>query len=159
MEPSHDQPVQDQPPPHLPQDRPHRCGHDRRRHRDAATGRGRQLHLDSGGHNVDNTGGVINIGNGSVANQFGSSISGGTINTTGSGALVAFNSGSNFLNAVTLNGTLDMSGKGYPFSSARLTIAEWARSSQLQVRTTRGRGVNFKTGLPATKRARSTSSS
>ena len=64
----------------------------------------------SGGHNVDNTGGVINIGNGSVANQFGSSISGGTINTTGSGALVAFNTGNNFLNGVTLNGTLDMSG-------------------------------------------------
>ena len=102
---------------------------------------------------------MINIGNGSVANQFGSSISGGAINTTGSGALVAFNSGSNFLNAITLNGTLDMSGKGYPFSSARLTIAEWARSSQLQVRTTRGRGVNSKTGLPATERARSTSSS
>ncbi len=64
----------------------------------------------SGGHNVDNTGGVINIGAGSVANQFGSTITGGTINSTGSGALVAFNSGSNFLNGVTLNGVLDMSG-------------------------------------------------
>ena len=66
----------------------------------------------SGGHNVTNTGGVINIGNGSVANQFGSSITGGTINTTGTGALVAFNSGSNFLNGVALNGLLDMSGLG-----------------------------------------------
>src|SRR5262252_2828974 len=39
-----------------------------------------------GGNNIDNTGGVINIANGSVANQFGSSITGGTITTTGTGA-------------------------------------------------------------------------
>ena len=62
----------------------------------------------SAGHNINNTGGVINVGNGSVINQFGSTISGGTINTTGTGALVAFGSGSNFLSGVTLNGLLDM---------------------------------------------------
>ena len=62
----------------------------------------------SAGHNINNAGGVINVGNGSVINQFGSTISGGTINTTGTGALVAFGSGSNFLSGVTLNGLLDM---------------------------------------------------
>ena len=60
------------------------------------------------GHNVNNAGGVINVSADSVVNQFGSTISGGTINTTGTGKLVAFNSGSNFLDTVTLNGTLDM---------------------------------------------------
>ena len=60
------------------------------------------------GHNIDNTGGVINIANGSVVNQFGSTITGGTINSTGSGALVAFNSNSNILTGVTLNGLLDL---------------------------------------------------
>ncbi|MEN9628132.1 MAG: hypothetical protein RJA10_1359, partial [Pseudomonadota bacterium] len=60
------------------------------------------------GHNITNTGGVINIAAGSVANQFGSTISGGTINTTGTGKLAAANSGSNFLDAVTLNGQLDL---------------------------------------------------
>ncbi|MBS0609157.1 MAG: hypothetical protein JSS19_07385, partial [Proteobacteria bacterium] len=38
------------------------------------------------GHNVNNAGGVINVSPDSVVNQFGS-ISGGTINTTGSGKL------------------------------------------------------------------------
>ena len=65
-----------------------------------------------GGHNIDNTGGVINIANGSVVNQFGSTIAGGTINSSGTGALVAFSSGSNFLNNVTLNGRLDLASNG-----------------------------------------------
>ncbi len=65
-----------------------------------------------GGHNIDNTGGVINIANGSVVNQFGSAITGGTINSSGTGALVAFGSGSNFLNGVTLNGRLDLASNG-----------------------------------------------
>jgi hypothetical protein len=60
------------------------------------------------GHNIDNTGGTINVGIGSVVNQFGSTITGGTINTTGTGALVAFSNGNNFLNNVTLGGTMDM---------------------------------------------------
>ncbi len=60
------------------------------------------------GHNINNTGGAINIANGSVVNQFGSAITGGTINSTGSGALVAFGSSASFLSGVTLNGTLDM---------------------------------------------------
>lgn len=61
-----------------------------------------------GGHNINNTGGVINVANGSVINQFGSTITGGTINTTGTGRLTAGNSASNFLSGVTLNGTLDL---------------------------------------------------
>ena len=64
------------------------------------------------GHNLNNAGGVIQIGNGSVLNQFGSTITGGTINTTGTGALVVFNSGASFLDGLTLNGTLDMSSQG-----------------------------------------------
>ena len=59
-------------------------------------------------NNINNTGGVINVGSGSVINQFGTSISGGTINTTGTGALVATNNGNNFLAGVTLNGLLDL---------------------------------------------------
>ena len=64
------------------------------------------------GHNLNNAGGVIQIGNGSVLNQFGSTIAGGTINTTGTGALVVFNSGASFLDGLMLNGTLDMSSQG-----------------------------------------------
>ena len=65
------------------------------------------------GNNLDNAGGIINVGNGSVINQFGSTISGGTINTTGTGALVAGNNGGNFLSGVTFNGALDLaSGTG-----------------------------------------------
>ena len=60
------------------------------------------------GHNINNAGGVINVANGSVLNQFGSTISGGTINTTGTGALMAFSSGNNVLDNVKLNGLLDV---------------------------------------------------
>jgi hypothetical protein len=62
----------------------------------------------NGGHPVDNTGGVIRVLDGSVAHQFGSSITGGVLETMGSGAVVAHNSSSNFLQGVTLNGTLDL---------------------------------------------------
>ena len=62
----------------------------------------------SAGHTLNNTGGVINIANGSVVNQFGSSFIGGVINTMGTGAFVPFNSGANVLSGVTLNGTLNM---------------------------------------------------
>ena len=62
----------------------------------------------SAGHNIDNASGVINVSADSVINQFGSTISDGTINTTGTGKLVAFNSANNFLSGVTLNGTLDL---------------------------------------------------
>ncbi len=37
------------------------------------------------GHNIVNTGGVINVSADSVVNQFGSTITGGTITTTGTG--------------------------------------------------------------------------
>ena len=59
-------------------------------------------------HNVNNAGGTINVSDGSVINQFGSTISGGVINTTGTGKLVAANNGNNFLSGVTLNGSLDL---------------------------------------------------
>ena len=59
-------------------------------------------------NNITNTGGTINVANGSVINQFGTTITGGTINTTGTGALVAQNNGANLLNGVTLNGLLDL---------------------------------------------------
>ncbi|EXI69311.1 MAG: hypothetical protein AW08_00520 [Candidatus Accumulibacter adjunctus] len=77
----------------------------------------------SGGHNINNTGGVINVSADSVINQFGSTITGGTINTTGTGKLVAFNSGGNFLSGVTLNGTLDLaSGTGIERVGNGLTL-------------------------------------
>ncbi len=60
------------------------------------------------GHSVTNTGGVININNGSVMSQGGGAIVGGTINTSGSGLLRAVSSASNYLNGVALNGMLDM---------------------------------------------------
>ena len=59
-------------------------------------------------NNINNTGGTINVANGSVVNQFGTVITGGTINTTGTGALVGTNNGGNVLSGVTLNGTLDL---------------------------------------------------
>ena len=59
-------------------------------------------------NNINNTGGTINVGVGSVINQFNATITGGTINTTGTGALVASNSGGNTLSGVTINGLLDM---------------------------------------------------
>ncbi|MEF8754510.1 MAG: choice-of-anchor D domain-containing protein [Accumulibacter sp.] len=77
----------------------------------------------AGGHNIDNTGGVINVSADSVINQFGSTITGGTINTTGTGKLVAFNSGGNFLSGVSLNGTLDLaSGTGIERVGNGLTL-------------------------------------
>ena len=77
----------------------------------------------SAGHNINNTGGVINIADGSVVNQFGSTISGGTISTTSAGELVAFNSNSNILDGVTLNGTLNLSSNtGIERVSAGLTL-------------------------------------
>ena len=63
-------------------------------------------------NDINNSGGVINIANGSVLNQFSNTLTGGTINTSGTGALVVFNNGSNFLSGVTLNGTLDMASTG-----------------------------------------------
>ena len=60
----------------------------------------------SGGHNINNTSGTINIAAGSVVNHFGSTITGGTIG--GAGDLVVFGSANNFLNGVTLGGRMDM---------------------------------------------------
>lgn len=71
-------------------------------HIDAAS-----LNLGSGGAS-NNAGGAINVANGAALNQLGHAITGGTINTTGTGKLVANNSNGNFLNGVTFNGMLDM---------------------------------------------------
>jgi hypothetical protein len=77
----------------------------------------------SAGHNIANTGGIINIANGSVLNQFGSTITGGTISTTGTGKVVGFNDNSNFLTGVTLNGTLDLAtGTGIERVTGGLTL-------------------------------------
>ncbi|MFZ1906205.1 MAG: hypothetical protein WAU56_12545, partial [Steroidobacteraceae bacterium] len=63
--------------------------------------------LDS--NNINNTGGAITLSNGSVLNQFGTSITGGTLGTTGTTGKVAASSNSNnFLSGVTLDGTLDL---------------------------------------------------
>jgi hypothetical protein len=58
-------------------------------------------------NDMANAGGLINISNGSVLDQFSSAITGGTITTTGTGALVVFSNGANFLNGVTVNGLVD----------------------------------------------------
>ncbi|MFZ1100411.1 MAG: hypothetical protein WAN26_13530, partial [Steroidobacteraceae bacterium] len=63
--------------------------------------------LDS--NNINNTGGAITLSNGSVLDQFGTSITGGTLGTTGTtGKVVASSSASNFLSGVTLDGALDL---------------------------------------------------
>ena len=66
----------------------------------------------SSAHTFTNTGGVVNIGNGSVLNQFGASFIGGTIATTGTGMLAPNNSAANILSGVTLNGTLNLASGG-----------------------------------------------
>jgi len=58
-------------------------------------------------NSIDNSGGSINIANGSVLNQFTGAITGGTISTAGTGALVAFSNGNNILSGVTFNGLVD----------------------------------------------------
>ena len=59
-------------------------------------------------NDIANTGGVINLANGSFLNQFSSAITGGTINTSGSGALVVFSNSSNALSGATINGLVDL---------------------------------------------------
>ena len=61
-----------------------------------------------GGGTTNNTGGVINVASGASLNQFGHTINGGTINTTGTGVLKVSGSPANLLSNVTLNGTMDM---------------------------------------------------
>jgi hypothetical protein len=58
-------------------------------------------------NDIANTGGLINLANGSFLDQFSSAITGGTIATSGSGALVVFSSSSNVLSGVTVNGLVD----------------------------------------------------
>jgi hypothetical protein len=57
-------------------------------------------------HGLNNAGGVIDIGAGSVVDQFGVTISGGTI--SGAGKVQPTNNGGNFLSGVTLNAALDL---------------------------------------------------
>ena len=58
-------------------------------------------------NSIANSGGFINIANGSVLNQFTGAITGGTISTAGTGALVAFSNGGNILSGVTFSGLID----------------------------------------------------
>lgn len=88
-------------------------------------------------HNIDNTGGVINIASGSVLNQFGSTISGGTIATVGTGKVQAFSNNSNFLNGVTLNGNLDLATN--PSSVERITGGLTLGNGTVSI----GQGSNF----------------
>ena len=60
-------------------------------------------------NDIANAGGVINLANGSFLNQISSAITGGTINTTGTGALMGFANGNNTLSGVTVNGLVDLS--------------------------------------------------
>ena len=69
-------------------------------------GNGGQLVIST---NVNNAGGQIAALDGSNVLQSGSTITGGTINTAGTGVLRVNSFGSNFLSNVTLNGVLDMS--------------------------------------------------
>ena len=57
---------------------------------------------------VDNSGGVLLADVGSTVRMSGMTVTGGTLNSNGTGAFTATASGSNFLNGVTLNGTLDL---------------------------------------------------
>ena len=52
---------------------------------------------------------MINIATAAVLNQFGQGITGGTINTSGTGVFRADGSASNILNNVAITGTIDLS--------------------------------------------------
>jgi hypothetical protein len=72
---------------------------------------------------ANNAGGVINVAAGATLNQNSAFITGGTINTTGTGKVVASNSNSNFFNGVTLNGNLDLaSGTGIELVTGGLVL-------------------------------------
>ena len=57
---------------------------------------------------VDNTGGTLLADAGGTVLLNGITVTGGALNSVGTGVFTAANSGSNFLNGVTLNGKLDM---------------------------------------------------
>lgn len=71
---------------------------------------GGQLTLDSAVSN--GTSGEIRVGTGSTVLMDGVAVSGGTINTSGTGVLRAINSHANFLDGVDVNGTIDMETTG-----------------------------------------------
>src|SRR5262249_28698219 len=50
----------------------------------------------------------IDAGNASAVIQSGVTVTGGTINTTGTGVYIATNNGNNFLSGATLNGRMDL---------------------------------------------------
>ena len=68
---------------------------------------GGQLILNTGG-GYDNSTGVLLADVGSVVLMNSAVVTGGVLNSNGTGVFKASNSGSNFLNGVTLNGVLDM---------------------------------------------------
>ena len=64
--------------------------------------------LNLNGEVLTNTGGVLNADVGGLINLNGVSVVGGSLNSVGTGKFVANASSNNFLNGVTLNGTLDL---------------------------------------------------
>ena len=64
--------------------------------------------LNLNGGTFTNTGGVLNANVGGVINLNGLTVTGGNLTSTGTGKFVAANNNSNFLNGVSLGGTLDM---------------------------------------------------
>jgi hypothetical protein len=64
------------------------------------------------GGSIDNAGGIIQALNGSEVELDSASIAGGTLVSSGSGMFVATDSSNNYLNGVTVNGNLNLTGTG-----------------------------------------------
>ncbi len=73
-------------------------------------------------HNINNAGGSINVGNGSTVSLSGAVITGGTVNTTGTGVLVPTASNANLLSGVSFNGGINMSANSILRVSSGLTL-------------------------------------
>ncbi len=69
---------------------------------------GGTLRIDAMSGGLNNGAGTLLAGNDGVVLFNGVAVTGGTLNSAGSGVFRADNNGNNFLNGVTLNGTLDM---------------------------------------------------
>lgn len=79
--------------------------------------------LNLNGEVLTNTGGILNADVGGVINLNSVSVAGGSLNSAGTGKFVANASGANFLNGVTLGGTLDLAtSQGYERITNGLTL-------------------------------------
>ncbi|HNQ05100.1 MAG TPA: choice-of-anchor D domain-containing protein, partial [Thiobacillaceae bacterium] len=75
------------------------------------------------GSGVDNTAGTLLAADQSTVRINGITVTGGQLNTSGSGRFQANNSGNNYINGATLNGLLDLSGGGIArISSGGMTV-------------------------------------